>query len=388
WNGSSLSVVQSQASAGRSDLFLRRVAANGQILDPSPIPITALPDDDFSPVVAGDLGHTQVAYVALDPALQRLEDYRAVHVDPTGTATAPVAIDAGLPRQQDVHAVATPFGHLVVYLSKSSLGTRFLAQRLDAYGNVIDLLPIEIATWHLETRHRPSVAFNGQAFMFAWNTDNGTTLVRRYDAQLQPLDAQPVQVFTAATGSPAIAALGSGFLVVGTYSVSVDRSHLRGARVRGSDSVVLDVNPLAIAGNFVVDSRVETFGSRCFVYWVHASTHNSPVTTIEASFVDSNGTVQPAFQLSTTYYAAHPDFASVGTDGVVVYHTGAHGEDGIRAQRIAEYGALVGSVGLRIVARSDDSKAGATPANKAAWALLVGAQRRRGNPWVAALAAM
>lgn len=347
WNGQSLSIVQptipNPTLGNDVDLFLTRVNAAGQLLTPTPQIVTTHSDDEWAVSVAGDSGATQISFVALAKDFSHFEDFRSVHVNAAGVASTPVAVDSGLATQQNVRAITAPFGHLVTYSSKSSNGRRFLAQRLDASGNPLDAEPIEIASWPANVWMVGGSACNGTTFLLCWNTIGGATMVRRYDLSLAPIDPQPIQVFAGSSGWPAVGAVNGDFLVVSPYTISGDISPLRGARIRGSDGAILDPTPLPIAGSYVSEPDVDAIGGRFLVTWTRATTHDNPVTTVRGAFVDSNGTVAPFFDVSTSYYTASADTAVLGDEALIVYRTGSHGEDGIRAQRISATGTLLGS---------------------------------------------
>ncbi len=342
WNGSSLSVVQTRNLPSGVDVWLSRVAASGLLLDATPLRVTTHTDNENQAFVAGDGGESQVVFAAIAPNLQHFEDVRSVHVDAAGAASPHVDVDAGLARQERVHAIATPGGHLLTFVSRSSLGSRFLAQRLDAAGNAIDAAPVEIAAWSADLDRRTASACDGTVVMFAWTDFAGTGFIRRYSLDLQPLDAQPVQVFTGAPGSLSVAAGNGQFLVVGVFRVTNDTNNLRGVRVRAADSAVLDAAPFFIGGNWINEANVAAFGGGYLVHWTHAATHDTAVTTIEAAVVMTSGPATAPFTVSTTYYASGADLATNGAEALLVYQTGVHGEDGIRARRIGAGGAMPG----------------------------------------------
>jgi hypothetical protein len=343
WNGSSLSVVNSRGGVNALDVFLTRVAANGVVIDNPSLQVTTHPDNEYRALVAGSGGASTVVFASVATSLSHLEDFRTVHVDAAGVASPHVDVDAGLARQQDVRLVATPGGHVAAWVSKSSSGSRLLALPLDASGLPLAVQPVPIATWPAGVERTGAVACSGSEVAFAWSDAIGQVFVQRFDLALQPLDAAPVPVVAATSGSPAIAAAANGdFLVAAIVPLTNHVNTVRGVRVQAGTSAVLDATPLAIGGNHAREVRVDALGSGWLVHWARASSHDIQTTVLLTATVSSAGQVGAVAQASATYYATCSDLAVLGGEALLVYHCGLYGQDGIRARRLSAAGVPLG----------------------------------------------
>jgi PKD repeat protein len=70
---------------------------------------------------------------------------------------------------------------------------------------------------------------------------------------------------------------------------------------RGTDGVVLDSPPLTIGGNFTSSLAVVAFGGRWLVAYQNNATHDNPIATTQAAFVNADGTHLPEFTAYGSY---------------------------------------------------------------------------------------
>jgi len=125
----------------------------------------------------------------------------------------------------------------------------------------------------------PAVAWTGDTFLVAWHSDAGDIEAIRVDAGGIPVDADPISVASepGEEWHPRVACAEESCLVVWD-----DWSQVLGRRVRSSDGVVLDDDPIVI-GAQGRDPAIAWDGTRYLVVW----TNNGIVGT----HVEADGTV-------------------------------------------------------------------------------------------------
>jgi hypothetical protein len=276
--------------------------------------------------------------------------YGAV-VDPAGGVAAdqPLLLSPPAQTRPDLAGNAAS-GFLVTFLSETAGTASVMAQRVDALGTPVDPQPILIASGTRWVRN-PAVGWDGAVWLVvweelttAWPPGSGTIFARRVAANGIPIDPSPIQVM--AGNTPDVAAAGGVFLVVGSVEPTNHFRPIRGARVRGSDGAVLDATAIAIGPSYSVSPAVTAFADRWLVAWQQHTTHDSPYSSIQASFVLANGTVPGAFVAgNNTSTCRTPSLASGGTTALLSWSDGSN----VRARRVQADGtALDPSAGFGV----------------------------------------
>jgi hypothetical protein len=167
------------------------------------------------------------------------------------------------------------------------------------------------------------------------------------------LDATAIRLIVG--NSPDVAALGDTFLTVTSWLSSPEIRQIAGARIRGSDGVVLDASPVVIGGNFSLSPHVSRFGSRWLATWETHPSHDNPASSVNASFVRPDGTPVSTFLVSSAAYSVTPDVAAAADTAVIVWsdnRTGASGGD-IFARRLLLDGTLLDSGGFPVASAAN-----------------------------------
>jgi hypothetical protein len=331
WTGTSWATVhqgaQTQIFDDDSDLWLVRVAPDGSLIDPVPQLLRQQPDQEWSPVIAGDgAGGAQVAYVTRGISTIQEEDIRGARVGSDGQAGPIVDVSTGLPRQENLRFVTGNGTHLALYESRSSGVSRILVQRFDADGVAIDPEPTLVHEGDEGDRFHPSGAWNGTVYLVAWDSGNGPVEGKRLAADGSPIDPAPIP-FLPSGGAPGVGALGDHFLVAANYAFSGDQSYLRGVRVSGADGSVLDPSPIQLGFDFALTPVVAGLGERWVVVWASKVRHDLEDADVYVRFVTADGTVGGAGLVSSNGEGWGPDIAVAGDLALVVYQDEVDGGD-------------------------------------------------------------
>ncbi len=220
---------------------IARVNAGGQVLDPGGVALTGPSTGPTAGTPAGGVQIVWGSYISAE------NDVYTANVSAGNSAGPSKGLSIGGPMQirSDVSVGAN--GSMVVYRSDIGGARRIMAQPLDANGVPIGAGPLQLDSGDtLYGPGIPSVAWNGSLYLVAWNNSSGI-VARRVLQDGTPVDPAPVAV-TSGFGPVDVAALGDLFLVVGlTYDTYPEWVYGVGARVRGSDGVVLDPAGLALS---------------------------------------------------------------------------------------------------------------------------------------------
>jgi hypothetical protein len=346
WDGTNWVVAYGRGDNPLVEIYAIRVTPAGIILDydTAAFPVTAAPELQWETTIAGvpggggtfvawrDHRHTPTIYGAHG-------DIFGTTFAPDGTVGAKACVALGAPRQTLLKLLPSASGYLAVYRSETSPETRILAQRLDSSGNAIDLEPVVVAASERGLTN-PSAAWNGSVYFVVWEDKFANrTYGRRFDPNLSPIDAMPMDVMPGNT--PDVAAIGDLFLTVTSWE---EPHEVRGAysvRVRASDGAILDTSPRLFSSGYALFPSVAAFGDQWLTAWESHPTHDDPSSTAKANFVDQNG-----FAGGWSYVdldATRPVVAS-GPDHAIVAFAGDTGpgfNDDIDARRILPNGTFL-----------------------------------------------
>jgi hypothetical protein len=284
------------------------------------------------------------------PAGMDTTDLYGVVVDGTGSVAPDRPLQLSPPAQTrpDVAGNAAS-GYLVTYLSETAGTASVMAQRIDALGLPVDPQPIVVASGTRLIRN-PAVAFDGTRWLVTWgelslngSSGSGNVFARRVGSNGTAIDGAPILVMPGNT--PDVAAVGGIFLVVSTTNPGHFQS-IQGARVRGSDGVVLDGSPLSIGSYFSVDPSVTAFADRWLVAWQQHPSHDDSNSDIRTSFVLASGA--PVGQVVITSSGRAPSVTSGGSSALVSWNSGSD----IRARRIQSNGTMLDTLAGFVVSNA------------------------------------
>lgn len=274
------------------------VKPGGIVLNPGG---TALPG-----VVAGVTAGTGSGglHLAWSEFFDNEYDVHRATVDAADAVLAKTGASASTPRQYRADLAAGGSGYLLVFRSALAGNARVLAQPLDAAGIPMTAEPLELDNGtNLAGPGSPAAAWNGSAYLVAWGAPDGI-LAQRLGPDGAPLDPAPFVVMNPGFGAVDVAAVGGNFLVAGfRFGMSVEFIHPIAARVAG-DGTVLDATPLQLGDYYTVYSRdlaVTALSDRWLAAWHTNVTHDDPLATTRARFIDAAGGLSDGFQVHGTF---------------------------------------------------------------------------------------
>ena len=350
WDGSNWFV-----SFMLNDITVLRVNSQGVVIDPNDIP----PDfgnfsnkwsPDSSPAFGGGI---QLAWFDTRAAGYYTQDIYTVRVAADRAFGSEAGISNGLPSQIAPNVAANGSGYLLAFRDDVS-GNRFVkVQRVDANGNSLWAEPLVVAS--SPTIEQVDVAWNGSLYLVVWNDRASNQILgRRMRDDGTFVDPGPFAIMSGA--EPEVAAIGDLFLVIGTHAPDYPQfRHTFAARVQGSTGAVLD-QPLRLGGSFAVNPDLASFSSRWIAVWEQHPTHDDPNAQIVANFINTDGTIGSAFNISPIGYI--PTVATDGTTALVAWQNRRESNSDLYGRRVLSDGTLLGSNAL-VTAPNNQKRASA-----------------------------
>ena len=308
-----------------------RVTTAGVALDPNGTFLAAMPPFTTFHVGGSPLGGVNVL-MALGSGFKDLTN---VHVDASLTPMAAVDAGTGAPSQEFPDAVEIPGGFALVWTDYQGASTKVKLQLVDEYGAATMPAPIYVGDGTVAR-----VAFNGSVLCVAYSSATQEVLARRVQLDGTFVDALPISVMPGSSGD--VEALGSDFLIAGTNPSSLGPHFVLpyARRLDGGTGALLDPAPVALGNYYARYPRVIVAGSRWLVTWQRNYSHDNPGSEVRAAFVESNGTVNPDFQVAT---GGTPAVATSGNGVLFVWRTGtsASSDPDIKGRRMQLDGTLL-----------------------------------------------
>ena len=297
-----------------------RIAASGQLLDFGGV---AVPGPTLGP--ATGTGNGGLQFVWSDFANNNYDVFTSF-VSAANSPTPNRGLSVGAPRQLRPDVATDGNGYMVVYQSATASAVRVLAHPLDASGVPLTTEPIVLATGSVNTLRSAAIAWNGSTYMATWADSTGI-VAKRIQPDGTVIDANPISVMPSAFGPVRIAALNGDFLVVGRkVGLNIQFINGVGARVRGSDGLVLDPAAVLLAPSYLrFGPQVTTVGGKWLVAWHRNFTHDESLATTDAVFMNSDGSLSPSFQV-------HGFFSTAGGNGVFELGLASNGDRAIAVQ--------------------------------------------------------
>lgn len=214
-------VAWSDDRAGTNDVFGMRLDAGGAFLDPAPFPIAAGIGSQAEPQVAWNGSNFLVAWVSQEATTWYYEDRIAT----ARVSTAGLVLDATplvLPDESGTFELASDGTSFLIVKQGPGPASSIdmMAFRISDQGVLLDPAGVLFTEGSYFMIYNFDVAYAGGTWLFAWEQFSGSTnwdiLGRRFDANLQSLDAAPAPlVKTSLTEvEPALAASDNEFLLV------------------------------------------------------------------------------------------------------------------------------------------------------------------------------
>jgi large repetitive protein len=406
WGGSNyLMAWQEHHSGSYPDILAERLDADGQVLDASPIVISANGDweGDGDPAAGGGLFFVTFTDLSYDSSLrgvrvtfdgQILDDPSIAIAEPGFTISShprvawdgrdfvaawaddtigtPVQIHAGRISADGI--VLDPEEILVSTTASVGLGTAVAGTgagalvswaderddtpsdvygaRLDQDGMVLDPDGILVSTVGSNDTTAPAVATSGKGYLMAWEDHRfgyPAIFVTRLTPSGQTVDGAGIPVATSGWDEmPAVAWDGTDYLVVWSRYES-DGFDVLGTRI-GTDGVVLDDPPISIstASRDQTDPTVAFDGENYLVAWTDQRA-DELTRDIYGTRVSPAGTVlDAAIPISTApNRQTNPAVASDGSEFLVVWQSQGNGLD-IVGSRVSSDGVVMDPRGIRI----------------------------------------
>ena len=280
-----------------SGVRIARVNTDGLVLDPGGVALTGPSTGPTAGTLSGGVQIVWASYISAE------DDIYTANVNAGNSAGATAGLSLSSPMQIRSDVAVGTNGYMVTYRSDIGGARRIMAQPLDANGDPISAGPTLLDSGdNLYGPGIPSVAWNGSLYLVTWNNSSGIVAQRiLQDGTL--VDPTPFFV-TTGFGPTDVSALGDAFLVVGLRYVSnPEFVYGIGARVRGSDGVVLDPSGIFLSGSFARWASVTTLGDRWLAVWHVTWTHDNLMGSTTGSFVNADGTSPGEFSINGPYSA-------------------------------------------------------------------------------------
>lgn len=341
--GSNSLVVWSDGRSGVADIYGARFTPDGVVLDPAGIVISTAANRQKSPAVASDGRDYLVVWA---DQRQDTSDIYATRVTAEGGVLDPagIPVSAVYGFQGEPAVTFDGTNYLVVWTD----GADIFGARVARDGTVVDTSALALV---VETglQTAPAVASDGANVLVVWADTRNDALGDIYATRITPegavLDSAGFAVSAASNvqSNPGVAFGSDGALVVWQDMRAATDVDVYGSRITSAGEV-LDPSGIGIAirTNNQWYPKVAFDGTKYLVVWVDAGGH----ANIFGGRVGTDGTVQDPqpFPISLDgEYEASPDVTFDGTHNTVVWydlHFGAYGYD-VYAARVTGAGVLL-----------------------------------------------
>lgn len=342
WDGLQWLVSIEAPFSGQVELHGLHLDVNGAIKPGSPFVIYAQQDLMYDSVVASGAGAPGSSVVAwVDRRLEAFDLFSAT-LDGAGNLGSVGPLAVSTPNQTSPDIAGDGSQYLVVFKSERAGMQRIMAQRVDSFGQPIDLEPLQVV-WSLSSQITdPRVAWNGTLWMIVWQLQ-GRIWGARVAADGTLLGIGPIDIMLG--DMPDVGANGENFLVATSRVFSGDIRYMDVQRVR-PDGTLLGPT-VTIGGDYATLPRIESLGGRWLVVWQRNANHNSAVSEVRAAFVDAAGSSPGSFVAGTgpTSRAWAPAVAVLGETATVVWSD----SNDTRARQMLANGTLLGNaLGVRL----------------------------------------
>jgi hypothetical protein len=340
-----------------SDIYGGRVTAEGNVLDPSGLPVSTAANNQVGSAVSFD--GTNYLVVWSDRRNSSTSDIHGARVSIGGSVLDPSGIDISTAAgDQSLPAISFDgTNYLVVWVdSRNSSMWDIYGARVSVGGNVLDPSGIPIST-AASYQYCPDVAFDGTDHLVVWQdfrSENGyDTYGARVGVGGSVLDASGIAIATGAytEAYPAVAFDGTNCLVAWQDYRSGSTYDIYGARVSVGGNV-LDASGIAIS-TAVGDQSLPAIsfdGANYLVVW--GDSRSGSTADIYGARVSVVGSVLDASGIAVSTAAGNqssPDLAFDGTDFLVVWQDSRSGSGSdIYGAHVSPGGIVIDAGGIAV----------------------------------------
>ena len=356
FDGTNYVVVWSDMRGGNSDIYGARVARDGTVLDTSGLALVANSAEQFAPAVVYD--RTNVLLVWEDTRSDLFGDIYGARISSEGA----VLDSSGFPISdatswQGSPAVALGDTDMLVvwHDARTSWFTDVYGARVTSAGEVLDPAGIGISTVE-NYQWFPRVAFDGTNYLVVWQDEHGHGLIfgGRVGSDGSVLDPQGFLIGAAEDmASPAVAFDGTHNAVVwNDVRTGPADMNVYGARVNG-DGIVLDAQSIAVSTAATNQERpsVAFDGAEFLAVWDEGRDYSRDV---RGTRLTPGGVILDTFAIRISPPGgeqSHPAATFGASDFLVVWEEGMYSDRDVRGVRVSPSGVVRDSASFLVAGR-------------------------------------
>jgi hypothetical protein len=357
-----LVVWQDNRNGLNYDIYGTRVNQNGEVLDPTGIPISTATNNQQYPSVAFD-GTNYLAVWQDKRAGYPDIDIYGTRINQAGTILDPDGIPVSTAQlYQEFPAVAFDgINYLVVWQDGSGASYDIYGRRVNQNGIILDTICIGIST-SICGQYCPSVAFDGTNYLVVWHDNRGISY-DIYGARVNQtgavLDPNGIQILIGTNGQkyPSVIFGEANYLVAGQSEINnyLNNIDIYGSRVNQS-GIMLDTNAIVLsteASN--QQSSSAAFGSTNYlVIWQDSRGNNYD---IYGARLNQQGTVldQTPIEISNSeLQQLNPSVTFGETSYFVVWQDERNGGYDIYGTRVTQNGIVLEPNGIPLSTAAED----------------------------------
>jgi hypothetical protein len=356
FDGTNYVVVWSDMRGGNSDIYGARVARDGTVLDTSGLALVADSAEQFAPAVVYD--RTNVLLVWEDTRSDLFGDIYGARISSEGAVLDSSGFPiSGATSWQGSPAVALGDTDMLVvwHDARTSWFTDVYGARVTSAGEVLDPAGIGISTLE-QYQWYPRVAFDGTNYLVVWQDEHGHGLIfaGRVASDGRVLDPQGFQIGGAEDmASPAVAFDGTHNAVVWNDARTGPADmNVYGARVNG-DGVVLDPQSIAVSTAATSQERpsVAFDGAEFLAVWDETRDYSRDV---RGTRLTPGGVLLDTFGIRVSPPGgeqSHPAAAFGAGDFLVVWEEGMNRDRDVRGVRMSPAGVVLDSASFLVAGR-------------------------------------
>jgi hypothetical protein len=356
FDGTNYVVVWSDMRGGNSDIYGARVARDGTVLDTSGLALVANSAEQFAPAVVYD--RTNVLLVWEDTRSDLFGDIYGARISSEGAVLDSSGFPiSGATSWQGSPAVALGDTDMLVvwHDARTSWFTDVYGARVTSAGEVLDPAGIGISTVE-NYQWFPRVAFDGTNYLVVWQDEHGHGLIfgGRVGSDGSVLDPQGFIVGAAEDmASPAVAFDGTHNAVVWNDARTGPTDlNVYGARVNG-DGIVLDSQSIAVSTAATSQERpsVAFDGAEFLAVWDEGRDYSRDV---RGTRLTTGGVLLDTFCIQVSPPGgeqSHPAAAFGASDFLVVWEEGMNRDRDVRGVRVSPSGVVRDSASFLVAGR-------------------------------------
>ena len=356
FDGTNYVVVWSDMRGGNSDIYGARVARDGTVLDTSGLALVADSAEQFAPAVVYD--RSNVLLVWEDTRSDLFGDIYGARISSEGAVLDSSGFPiSGATSWQGSPAVALGDTDVLVvwHDARTSSFTDVYGARVTTAGEVLDPAGIGISTVE-NYQWFPRVAFDGTNYLVVWQDEHGHGLIfgGRVGSDGSVLDPQGFIIGAAEDmASPAVAFDGTHNAVVwNDVRTGPADMNVYGARVNG-DGIVLDAQSIAVSTAATNQERpsVAFDGAEFLAVWDEGRDYSRDV---RGTRLTPGGVILDTFAIRISPPGgeqSHPAATFGASDFLVVWEEGMYSDRDVRGVRVSPAGVVLDSASFLVAGR-------------------------------------